>query len=51
VGWMKLNNGNKAWVYVTDKTNVALIPTNEYDILISTDDFTGITEALHKTIN
>jgi hypothetical protein len=46
VGWMRLNNGNKALVYLTDKTNVVLIPTNDYDVLISTDDFTGITAAL-----
>jgi hypothetical protein len=45
VGWMALNNGNKALVYVTDKTNVVLIPTNDYDVLISTDDFARITEA------
>jgi hypothetical protein len=51
VGWMQLNNGNKALVYLTDKTKVVLIPTNNYDVLISTDDFTGITEELHKTIN
>jgi hypothetical protein len=51
VGWMKLNNGNKALAYITDKTNVVLIPTNDYDILISTDNFTGITEALNKSIN
>lgn len=48
VGWMELNNGNKALVYLTDKTNVVLIPTNDYDVLISTDDFTGITETLNK---
>ena len=51
VGWMKLNNGNKALVYLTDKTNVVLIPTSDYDVLISTDDFTGITETLNNTIN
>jgi hypothetical protein len=51
VGWMKLHNRNKALVYLTDKTNVVLIPTNDYDVLISTDDFTGITTALHKTIH
>jgi hypothetical protein len=51
VGWMKLNNGNKALVYLTDKTNVVLIPTNDYDVLISTDDFTGITDALNNAIN
>ena len=49
VGWMKLNNGNKALVYLKDRTNVILIPTNAYDILISTDDYVGIKELLNKT--
>jgi hypothetical protein len=48
VGWMKLNNGNKSLVYLTDRTNVALIPTDEYDILFSTDDFDEIKEKLNK---
>jgi len=46
VGWMRLNNGNKALVYLKDKENVVLIPTNKYDILISSDDYVGIKEAL-----
>jgi hypothetical protein len=48
VGWMKLNNGNKSLVYLSDRTNVALIPTDDYDILFSTDDFDGIKEKLNK---
>jgi hypothetical protein len=51
VGWMRLNNGNKALAYLTDKTNVVLIPTKDYDILISTEDFDGIKDALNETIN
>ncbi|MDR2392536.1 MAG: PH domain-containing protein [Treponema sp.] len=51
VGWMQLNNDHKALVYLTDKTNVVLIPTNDYDVLISTDDLIGITEVLNTTIN
>jgi hypothetical protein len=47
-GWMKLNNGNKAFVHITDKTNVVLIPSDGYDILFSTDDFDGIKEMLNK---
>jgi len=39
IGWMRLNNGNKALVYLKDRTNVVLIPTNAYDILISSDDY------------
>jgi hypothetical protein len=52
VGWMSLSNGNKALTYITDKTNVVLIPTNEYDVLISSnEDLAGITEALNKALN
>jgi hypothetical protein len=51
VGWMRLNNGNKALAYLTDKTNVVLIPTNDYDVLISTEDFDEIKDALNKTLN
>jgi hypothetical protein len=48
LGWMRLNNGNKALVYLTDKSNVILIPTDEYDILISVDNFDMIKEILNK---
>ena len=51
VGWMKLKNGNKAFVYLKDKQNVVLIPTKKYDILVSSDDYVGIKETLKKTIN
>ena len=47
-GWMRLNNGAKALVFLTDRTSVALIPTDEYDILFSTDDYEGIKESLSK---
>jgi hypothetical protein len=48
VGWMRLNNGNRALVYLSDKTNVVLIPAGEYDILYSTNDFDKIKEMLNK---
>ena len=48
-GWMKLNNGNKSLVFLTDKTNVILIPTYDYDILFSTKDFDKIKKLLSKT--
>ncbi|GBU21029.1 hypothetical protein R80B4_00917 [Fibrobacteres bacterium R8-0-B4] len=48
VGWMRLHNGHKALVYITDKTNVALIPTTNFDVLVSTDDFEGLRNALGK---
>jgi len=47
-GWTKLHNGHKALVYITDRTKVALIPTKEFDVMISTDDFDGIRNALNK---
>ena len=40
-GWMKLKNGEKALAFITDKTNVVLIPTNEYNILFSMDNIDG----------
>jgi hypothetical protein len=51
LGWMQLNNGKKALVYLTDRTDVTLIPTNGYDVLINSVDFNGIKEMLQKTIN
>jgi uncharacterized protein YqjF (DUF2071 family) len=48
VGWMRLNNGNRALVYLSDKTNVVLIPTDEYDVLYSTNNFYKIKEMLNK---
>ena len=45
-GWMRLNNGEKAFVHLTDKENVILIPTEEYDILLSIDDYDKIKETL-----
>ena len=47
-GWMNLNNGSKALVHITDKRNVLLIPTDEYDILFSTNDFDGIKKVLSE---
>ncbi|MDR0382934.1 MAG: PH domain-containing protein [Spirochaetaceae bacterium] len=34
-GWAKLNNGNKALVYLTDRNNVLLMPTKKYTLLFS----------------
>ena len=48
VGWMRLRNGRKALVYITDRTSVALIPTANFDVLVSTDDFDGLRNALGK---
>jgi hypothetical protein len=35
LGWMRLKNGMKSLACVTDKENVALIPTKDYVILFS----------------
>lgn len=48
VGWVMLRNGNKALVYLNDRSNVAILPTEEFDILISTSDFNGLLEMLNK---
>ena len=48
VGWMRLRNGRKALVYITDRTSVALIPTANFDVLVSTNDFDGLRNALGK---
>jgi len=41
-GWMKLKNGKKALVYLTNKNRVLLMPTKDFVILFSmekTDEF------------
>jgi hypothetical protein len=48
VGWMRLHNGHKALVYITDKANVALIPTAKFDVMFSTNDFDGLKSALSR---
>ena len=35
MGWMRLKNKSKALVFITDKKNVALIPTKDFQILFS----------------
>jgi len=42
LGWMKLKNGKKALIYLTDKENVLLLPTKDFTVLFSmqgTDEF------------
>ena len=34
-GWMKLKNGKKALVFVTDKNNVLMVPTKDFVLLFS----------------
>jgi len=47
LGWMKLKNGKKALVYLTDKENVLLMPTKDFIILFSMQR----TEEFIKKIN
>ena len=35
LGWMKLKNGDKALVYLTDVNNVLLLPTKNFTLLFS----------------
>jgi hypothetical protein len=46
-GWMRLNNGKKALVHITDKNNVILIPTKDYFVLFSLENI----EAFINKIN
>jgi hypothetical protein len=46
-GWMRLNNGKKALVHITDKNNVILIPTKDYFVLFSMENI----EAFINKIN
>jgi hypothetical protein len=36
-GWMKLNNGKKALVFITNKNKVLLMPVKDYVVLFSMD--------------
>jgi|GEM_PF-1126233 len=35
LGWMRLKNSQKALVFITDKTNVVMIPTKDFIVLFS----------------
>lgn len=46
-GWFRLRNGQKALLYVTDRSRVAYIPTTEgYAVLLSTPDPDALIAAL-----
>jgi|UniRef100_UPI00378408F1 hypothetical protein len=48
-GWFKLRNGEKALLYVTDRTHVARIPTTEgYTVMLSVADPTALIEELSR---
>lgn len=49
VGWFKLQNNEKALLFVTDRTNVVYIPTTDnYSVLLSVKDAPGFVAALQR---
>jgi hypothetical protein len=49
VGWFKLQNNEKALLFVTDRANVVYIPTTEnYSVLLSVEDGPGFVAALQR---
>ncbi len=48
-GWFKLRNGEKALLFVTDKTRVARIPTTEgYSLMLSVSEPAALIDALKQ---
>ncbi|WP_395753049.1 PH domain-containing protein [Prosthecobacter sp.] len=48
-GWFKLRNGEKALLFVTDKTRVARIPTTEgYTVMVSVSEPAALIDALRQ---
>jgi DNA-binding transcriptional regulator of glucitol operon len=48
-GWFKLRNGEKALMYVTDKTRVARIPTTEgYTVMVSVSEPAALIDELKR---
>ncbi|MDR2798923.1 MAG: PH domain-containing protein [Treponema sp.] len=50
-GWMRLENGKKALTFITNKTNVVLIPTKDYLILFSMDKIDKFIEKIKEIRN
>lgn len=49
VGWFRLNSGEKALVFVTDKRHVLYLPTSEgYSVLLSTPEPNTLLDALRR---
>jgi len=49
VGWFKLQNNEKALLFVTDRTNVVYIPTTDnYSVLLSVKDTAEFVDALQR---
>jgi hypothetical protein len=48
-GWFKLRNGEKALLFVTDRTRVARIPTTEgYTVMLSVSEPAALIESLRQ---
>jgi hypothetical protein len=48
-GWFRLRNGERALVYLTDRRNAVIVPTDlGYTILVSPGDPSGFVEALRR---
>jgi hypothetical protein len=46
-GWFRLNNGEKALLFVTDRSRVFYCPTHDgYSVLLSVEDAEGVRAAL-----
>ena len=50
-GWFRLADGEKAILYVTDRSKVVYVPTSEgYAVLLSPTDPTGFVASLHAPV-
>lgn len=50
-GWFRLRNGEKALVYLTDRSKAIYVPTTEgYSLLLSPDDPDGFLQALKAAV-
>jgi hypothetical protein len=49
-GWMRLNNGQKALVFITNKDNVLLMPVKDYVVLFSMDKIDEFVNGIKKTL-
>jgi len=48
-GWFRLRDGEKALIFVTDRTRVAYVPTkNGYSVMMSVEDPGGLAAAIRK---
>ena len=49
-GWMRLKNGEKALIFITDKNNVVLIPTEDYSILFSMNNIDEFIKKIKEVV-